>query len=103
MFALNIMRKTRYDEVTAYCWTGSTDEFRGNIVSFAHFRKIHPWSLSNSRRSPRHSVFFLIIFSANIPSRLCRETKYTVEPLYNEQVDQMFFVLYYAYMEVHLA
>ena len=30
MFALNIMRKTRYDEVTAYCWTGSTDEFCGN-------------------------------------------------------------------------
>ena len=38
MLALNIMRKTRYDEVTAYCWTGSTDEFRGNVpilVSFA--------------------------------------------------------------------
>ena len=32
MFTLNIMRKTRYDEVTAYCWTGFTDEFRGNIL-----------------------------------------------------------------------
>ena len=32
MFALNIMRKTCYDEVTAYCWTGSTDEFRVDIV-----------------------------------------------------------------------
>ena len=40
MFALNIMRKTRYDEVTAYWWTGSTDEFRGNnytdLLSASH-------------------------------------------------------------------
>ena len=33
MFALNIMRKTRYDEVTAYWWTGSTDEIRERMRS----------------------------------------------------------------------
>ena len=38
MFALNIMRKTRYDEVTAYWWTGSTDEFRGNILIYCQLR-----------------------------------------------------------------
>ena len=38
MFALNIMKKTRYDEVTAYCWTGSTDEFCGNILIYSQLR-----------------------------------------------------------------
>ena len=38
MFTLNIMRNTRYGVVTAYCWTGSTDEFRGNILIYCQLR-----------------------------------------------------------------
>ena len=38
MLALNIMRKTRYDEVTTHCWTGSTDGSRGNILNYCQLR-----------------------------------------------------------------
>ena len=29
-----------------------------SLLKSVHSREIHPWTLSNSRRSPRHSAFF---------------------------------------------
>ena len=84
MFALNVTRKTCYDEVTAQEWTGSTDEFRRRIQIYSQLRILSQNSYS---RDPVHlgghlaKRVFLIIFSVNMPSRLCRETRYIASEL----------------------